>query len=153
MKYLDTSAFVKNYRNEEKGSGLIDKLLKDARNGKEEIMSSFFLVGETVSVFDKWTRYKYISDNECSELIKTLLRDLKDLFDGGALTLEPVSTSTIINALELITKHHLSVNDAIHLYTVLANKNRVNLFVCSDDNLIRAAQAEGLKVLNPEKAS
>ena len=152
MNYLDTSAFVKNYRNEEKGSFTIHKLINDARSGKEQIMSSFFLVGETVSVFDKWTRYKYISDEECSELIKTFLGDLKDLFDSGILALEPVSTSTIINSLELITKHHLSMNDAIHLYTALANNTLPSLFVCSDSNLLKAAKAEGLTVFNPEEA-
>ena len=151
MNYLDTSAFVKNYRNEEKGSIVVQKLINDAKAGKEQIVSSFFVVGETVSVLDKWTRYKYISDEECFALIKTFLGDLRDLFDGGALSLEPVSTSAILNCLELITKHHISMNDAIHLYTALASVTPLGLFVCSDGNLLRAAKAEGLKVLNPEE--
>ena len=47
MKYLDTSAFVKHYRNKEEGSVIIHKLINDVRDGKEQIMSSFFVVGET----------------------------------------------------------------------------------------------------------
>jgi predicted nucleic acid-binding protein len=151
MKYLDTSAFVKNYRNEEKGSTVIHELLNDSREGKEQLMTSFLALGETISVFDKWARRNYISSKECSELIKTFLKELKELFDNGILALEPVSTSTILECLELITKHHISMNDAMHLYTALANKPAVSLFVCSDNNLIKAAKAEGIEVLNPEE--
>lgn len=150
MRYLDTSAFVKHYRQEEEGSDKINKLVDDARNGKEQLISSFFIVGETISVFDKWARYKYISSDECAELVNIFLKDVKELTDSEILLLEPVSTATITNCLDLVTKHHLSINDSIHLYTALSNKTLIDLFICSDDILIKAAKNEGLKVLNPE---
>lgn len=150
MKYLDTSAFVKHYRKEEEGSDKIKKLIDDARNGKEQLMSSFFVVGETISVFDKWARYKYISSDECAELVKIFLKDMKELTDSEVLVLEPVSTSTITNCLELITEHHLSLNDAIHRYAALSNKTLIDEFICSDDLLLEAAKAEGFSVYNPE---
>jgi len=150
MKYLDTSAFVKHYRKDEEGSDKINKLIDDARDGKEQLISSFFVVGETISVFDKWARYKYISSDECAELVKIFLKDVKELTNNEVLVLEPVSTSTITNCLDLITKHHLSINDSIHLYTALRNKTLIDIFICSDGILIKAAQNEGLKVLNPE---
>lgn len=150
MKYLDTSAFVKHYRAKEEGSGIINKLVDDAKAGKEQLVSSFIAVGEIISVFDKWTRYKLISSDECAELVKIFIREVKELNDAGILLLENVSTSTVINCLDLITEHHLSLNDAMHLYTVLTNREMVELFICSDENLLKAAKAEGLEVLNPE---
>lgn len=150
MKYLDTSAFVKYYRKDEEGSDKINELIDNARDGKEQLISSFFIVGETISAFDKWARYKYISSDECAELIKVFLKDLKELTDSEVLVLEPVSTATIANCLDLIARHHLSINDSIHLYTALSNKTLIDIFICSDDLLIKAAQNEGLKVFNPE---
>lgn len=73
MKYLDTSAFVKHYRAKEEGSGLINKLVDDAKAGEEQLVSSFIVIGEIISVFDKWTRYKFISSDECNELLPNII--------------------------------------------------------------------------------
>ena len=151
MKYLDTSAFVKHYRAKEDGSGVINGLVDDAKAGKEQLVSSFIVIGEIISVFDKWTRNKYISSDECAELVKIFIREIKELNDAGILLLEHVSTLTITNCLGLITEHHLSLNDSIHLFTALADRDAIELFVCSDNNLLKAARAEGLKILNPEE--
>ena len=151
MNYLDTSAFVKYYREEEEGSNKVNELIENAKAGNEQLISSFFIVGEVVSVFDKWVRYKYISNKECNELVRIFLGDIKNLTDNGVLILEPVSTFTITHCLELITEHHLSVNDAIHLYTSLSNKTHIKKFISSDEILLKAAEAEGFEVFNPEE--
>ena len=153
MKYLDTSGFVKFYRKHEEGSPQIHQLIQNATDGKETLISSFVMVGETVSVFDKWVRRRYISGSECHQLTQIFLADLKRLTDDETLRLEPVSTLTIARCLELILKHHLSLNDALHLYTALANKGIVDQFVCSDQLLLKAAKAEGFAVLDPETKS
>lgn len=151
MKYLDNSAFVKHYRAEEEGSGTMNKLVDDAKAGKEQLVSSFIVIGEVISVFDKWTRRKYISSDECAELVKISIKEIKELNDAGILLLENISASTIANCLDLITEHHLSLNDSIHLFTALGNKTLIDQFICSDDNLSKAATKEGLEVLNPEE--
>ena len=151
MKYLDTSAFVKHYRAKEEGSDLINKLIEDAKAGKEQLVSSFIIIGEIISVFDKWTRLKFISKEECDELVKIFLREIKELSDAEILILEHVSTSTITNCIDLITKHHLSLNDSIHLFTALGNKTLIDTFVCSDEVLIKAAKKEGFSIINPEE--
>lgn len=151
MKYLDTSAFVKYYRKQEKGSDKVIELIDNSNENNEQLMSSFIFVGETVSVFDKWSRCKYLSNTEYIDLIKIFLKDIKHLMDNEILVLEPISTSTVALSIELIIKHHLSINDAIHLYTVLSNKTLINQFICSDDVLLKAAKSEGLKIFNPEK--
>lgn len=153
MNYLDTSSFVKYYRYEadEKGADEIIGLIDDAKKEKVTLISSFLLVGECISVFDKWVRYKFISPEESNRTIKKFLRDIQELSNSGMLILEPVSTSTITNCLELITKHHLSINDAIHLYAALSNKSLIDRFICSDDLLLKAAKSEGFKIFNPEE--
>lgn len=153
MNYIDTSSFVKYYRYEadEKGANEIIKLIEGAKKGKVMLISSFLLIGECVSVFDKWVRYKFISSGESNRTIKKFIRDMQELSNNGMFILEPVSTSTITNCLDLITKHHLSINDAIHLYAALSNKILIEQFICSDDILIKAAEKEGFSVINPEK--
>ena len=155
MNYLDTSSFVKYYRYEsdEKGANEIIKLIDNAKKFEVTLISSFLLVGECVSVFDKWLRYKFISPQDLDPTIKKFMRDIQELSDNGTLILEPVSTSTITNCLDLITKHHLSLNDAVHLYAALSNKTLVDQFICSDELLLKAAKSEGFKVFNPEEAS
>ena len=71
MNYLDTSAFVKYYRYEsdEEGANEIIELIDDAKKGKVMLISSFLLIGECVSVFDKWVRYKFISYQESDQTI------------------------------------------------------------------------------------
>ena len=153
MKYIDTSAFVKCYGNErhEKGITAISELVKAARKGEDVLLSSFLIVGEAVSVFDKWVRKKAISQKELDGLIKKFVADITELYEKGALILEPLDSSSILFCLELITKHHISLNDALHLYTASAHKREIELFVCADNNLLKAAKAEGLKILNPEE--
>ena len=77
MNYLDTSAFVKHYRAKEEGSDIINKLVDDAKAGNEQLVSSFIVIGEIISVFDKWARYKFISSDECNELVKIFIREIK----------------------------------------------------------------------------
>jgi len=150
MKYIDTSAFVKHYRKEELGSDIINKLMDDSKEKNGQLISSFIVVGEIISVFDKWARYKFITKQECDELVRIFLKEIKQLTDNEVLILESVSNSIITMSVELIIKHHLSLNDALHLYTALSNKNLIHEFICSDASLLKAAKSEGFEVLNPE---
>lgn len=152
MNYLDTSALVKFYGKEdfEKGFVKIKELVENAKAGNESLISSYFIVGECISVFDKWVRYKLITEEELHKAIKRFLADIKELNDKGALILEPVTSSVITLCTDLIVKYHLPINDAIHLYTALSNKDSIKKFICSDENLLKAAKSEGFEVLNPE---
>ena len=152
MKYLDTSALVKFYGKGdfEKGFTKVKDLVEKARDGNETLISSYFIVGECISVFDKWVRYKLITEEELHMAIRRFLADVKELNDKGALILEPVTSSVITLCTDLIIKHHLSINDAIHLYTALSNKAHIKKFISSDEILLKAAKSEGFEVLNPE---
>jgi predicted nucleic acid-binding protein len=77
--------------------------------------------------------------------------DVRELSEVGALILETISPLFITSSVEYIVKHHISINDAIHLYTALTWMPEVNEFICCDENLLKAAKAEGLNTFNPEE--
>jgi len=52
-------------------------------------------------------------------------------------------------SIDFITKHHIPINDAIHLYTALTSP--IEEFICSDKLLNQAAKKEGLNVFDPEE--
>ena len=153
MRYIDTSAFVKYYGKVgvEKGSDKIIELIENAKKGNAVLISSILFIGETVSVFDKWSRIKALTEEESSKLISDFLNDIIELFEVGTLIIENVSPMNIISSLDLIIRHHIPINDAIHLYTALTHKQNIEKFICSDKSLIKAAEKEGLNVFNPEK--
>ena len=127
MNYIDTSAFIKYYSDEvrEKGVREVTNLIESAKGGNDTLLSTFFIIGEAISVFDKRVRQKIITLDDFNISIKKFLADINEMTTKGVLVLEPVSSSTILLCAELIIKHHLSINDAIHLYTTLANRDIV----------------------------
>ena len=67
----------------------------------------------------------------------------------------PVDTYLIEASLRLLDLHPLKTLDSLYLAAALNLQQASSapvLFVCADRQLLRAAEAEGLKVLNPEAA-
>lgn len=153
FRYIDTSAFVKYYGKPEfeKGTEKVETIVNKAREGESILISSFLMVGEVVSVFDKWVRIKVISAREFDKMLGRFLLDVKELVEKGSLILETINPLLISFSIELIIKHHIHINDAIHLYTALSWRPEIDELVCSDENLLRAAEKEGLNIFNPEK--
>ncbi len=153
MKYIDTSAFIKGYSTEaaEKGSRNIKDLISQAKRGEETLISSILLIGESVSVFDKWVRLKLLTEEDFLKTLFLFVADIKDLNKTGGLILETINPNFILLSTGFIIKHHIPINDTIHLHTALTWKSGIKEFICSDKMLIEAAEKEGLKTFNPEK--
>ena len=153
MKYIDSSAFIKYYSDEsaEKGADKMKVIIDRAKDGKEVLISSVLLIGEVISAFDKWVRLKILTKEQMSEVISEFVNDIKDLTEVNSIILEDVNSINIIFAVDYIINYHMTVNDAIHLYTALINGNRIDEFVSSDNNLNAVAEKEGLKIFNPEE--
>ncbi len=153
MRYIDSSAFVKYYCDEgaEKGAQKVVDLLEDVKSGKEQLISSIILIGEVVSAFDKRLRRKILTKEQFDESTGEFARDIKKLSESGLIVFEEITLINITSAVDFIVKYHLPVNDALHLYTALANSDKISEFLSSDKSLNAAAIAEGLKVLNPEE--
>ena len=54
----------------------------------------------------------------------------------------------MINSADLIIKHHISADDALHLATALSLP--IDFLIAGDKRLVEAAQAEGLESYNLE---
>lgn len=153
MKYVDSSAFVKFYLDEsrEKGADKVKTIIDRAKNGKETLISSILLIGEVTSALDKWVRLRILEREQFVESLRDFINDIKELTDRNAIVLEDISAITMTVAVDYIVKYHLTVNDAVHLYTALIKIDEIEEFVSSDRNLNAAAKKEGLRILNPEE--
>ncbi|MBI5002550.1 type II toxin-antitoxin system VapC family toxin [Candidatus Woesearchaeota archaeon] len=152
MKYIDTSAFVKYYASEEteKGATKVAEVIEQAKKGEIILISSIFLVGEAISVFDKWIRKKIIDEDEGKKIISEFIHDIIELTENDVLILETINHLTILSSLELIQKYHIPINDAIHFHTMLTYKSIVKEFICSDKQFIEAVKKEKINVYNTD---
>ena len=153
MKYIDTSAFIKNFGdpNVEKGSEKVVNIISQAKRGDFILISSFLMIGEAISVFDKWARMGHITEDDLNKVIGKFFVFVEELGEKGGLILADVDTLNIAFSIEYILKHNIPINDSIHLYAALARKSSIDEFICSDKNLKRAAGREGFTIFDPEQ--
>lgn len=153
MKYIDTSAFVKYFGDPEveRGGEKVGNIISQAKRGDFILISSFLMIGEAISVFDKWVRRGYIIDDELNKVLGKLFSVVEGLSEKGGLILADLDTLNVAFSIEYILKHNIPINDAIHLYAALARKSSIDEFICSDKNLKRAAEGEGFKIFHPEE--
>ncbi|MCL0038496.1 type II toxin-antitoxin system VapC family toxin [Thermodesulfovibrionales bacterium] len=109
------------------------------------------MIGEAISVFDKWVRREYITKDELDKILGKFFSIVEELGEKGALILADLDTLTVAFSIEYILKHNIPINDAVHLYAALGRKSSIDEFICSDKNLKRAAEKEGFKILDPEE--
>ena len=137
--YLDTSALVKLYA-EEEGSDLVRHGIRDS----ELITTSLMAYAETRSAFARKSRSQEIS--------RAVLTKCKRDFERDWLRVHrlPVDEPLVRKAGELAEEHGLRALDALHLATAdslqAALRDAVT-FACFDDALNRAAEARGLVLL------
>lgn len=153
MRYIDTSAFVKYFGDPEveKGSEEISNIISQAKRRDVILISSFLMIGEAVSVFDKWVRRRYIAEDELDKIVGKFFSVIEELGEKGGLILADLDTLSVAFSIEYILKHNISINDAIHLYAALVRKSSIEEFICSDQNLKRAAEGEGFRIFDPEE--
>ena len=150
--YLDASALVKRYL-AETGSGWVESLCADEANNAIAI-ARFGLV-EAAAAFAAKRRGQFITDSQYEAALGDLLR-----YAGERYRLVAVGPTLIDSAIQLTRRHELRGYDAIHLACALAlNRPLVDdglpplTFIAADDNLLAAAQSEGLAVENPNDHS
>lgn len=145
--YYDTSAIVKYY-NIEGGSSTVVSLLERQEN--RHYISRLTGV-ELDSAFARLIRTGFIQEEDFNIFKKRFLADLKN----KKLQVVRLLSRHFKMAEELIEKHGFEKGirtlDAIQLSVALDMKDRVDLnyFVCSDSNLCKIAEQEGLLVINP----
>jgi len=147
--YLDTSAVVKRY-GKEIGSdwirGLIDPIANHA-----VILGEITLVEVAATLAAKHRAPRGISRNERDEALSLFLRHCRTEYE-----LMATSRPIIDQAVDLTQNHRLRGYDAVQLATAIV-ANEIFLrdglspltFVTADNDLLTAANAEGLMAENP----
>jgi predicted nucleic acid-binding protein len=141
MNYFDSSALVKRYV-EETGTNSVKSILSTG----EEIATSKLTYPEILSAL--------MRKNRAGEIAKKLLQDIVARFERDwyhILVLE--FHNELLQIVKfLIEKHPIKAADAVHLSSALWLKlsSKIDVtFVASDLNLLKAAQAEKLQIINP----
>ena len=144
MIFLDASAAAKRYF-PERGSTVMSELL----SSPEPNCSLILLMCELTSVLNRRFR-----EGDLSRAVYYAVREQMEL-DAIATSTVPVDTQLIQVSRRLLDSHPLKTLDSLYLAAAL-NLKQVSttpvLFVSADRQLLRAAKAEGLKVLDPEAA-
>jgi len=149
MIYLDTSAFVNEYHDEE-GSAYVHEIFRKAKEGGEKLATSLWTISETINALDKHKRRKEVADEEFEIVIGAIFSDILDLRESGAP--EVIELEQILSRCpEMIIKEHLSAADALHLVTALNKK--VAGFLAADRKLVKVAKKKGLQAINVEEVS
>ena len=145
--YLDASTVVKRYVSE-MGSAWVQALCSN--KGNTLIMAEITLA-EVASAFARAARGGRISAEERLSYLDLFIGDCAERY-----RLVAIERIIIDRAVDLTQSHYLRGYDAVHLATALAmnaallRKQLPPLtFVAADEDLLEAAQAEGLPTENP----
>ncbi len=139
--YLDTSAILKRYLDEE-GSDVVKELFRDAYRGEVKLAFSFWNIGEVIGTLDKRLRRGQLGRDEFDFLKKGFLAEVKRFTRLGVLEVVPVHSLILADAWKLIEKYHLYQADALQM--VSAKYVGVESFYTADKRLHQAAMEEGL---------
>lgn len=143
--YLETSALAKLYVRE-RGT---DRLLELASRASENRLTILALSRvEFRSAIRRRERNGELSSRVAQELLELFQTHLEARF-----ALQPVTDSVLDLAANLVDRHFIKAYDAVQLagFVALVNASSVDspIFVCSDQELLTAANKDGLKTLNP----
>jgi predicted nucleic acid-binding protein len=154
--FLDTSALVKVYA-WEKGSSRVRNIFRGSTTVPQEnrIIVSVLAHPETASALSTILAGSQASQRGLGAYERRLLPGLlAQEFGGRARWVVTPADPQAHAAAALAWRHRVKGADAVHLASALAVREELSeeaefYFVSSDDSLNRAAQAEGLAVIDP----
>lgn len=137
IAYLDTSALIKRYH-EEEYSDVVDEIFK-----KYSIAISELSIVEFTSALRRKVDEKVIKKKE---LYSVLLRFREDLVDFIVLKFD---SNVISKAVEFVLKYRLKTLDSLQLSFATKLKDYDPLFVSFDRKLLDCAKLEGFRIIVP----
>ena len=144
----DASALVKHYFHEV-GSETVDALF--ASVATTNMASTPWGYAESYSILLRRSNGGVLNDASFIAAVSSLQAEVVDSADFLLLT---ISDTAIFRSVSVMQKHNLNATDAAILTVVLEVARSLDAPTCvvvaSDQRLLRAAQAEGLRTLNPE---
>ena len=143
MIYFDTSALAKNYVLEDGSPGVVKLLLENPNNATSKLTYA-----EILSALVRRTRSGDLSLQKMREVINKFEND------WNSLLIVDFHDDILPIVKRVIEKHQLKAADSIHLASAIWLKISLKedvAFTSSDLNLLRAARAERLSLINPQK--
>ena len=148
--YLDTSAIVKRYL-EEQGTEVMDRLLDDT-GPHNSFYTSWLSILELTSAILRLANGGRLTRDAAD----TVLARFRQVI-GETILLWPVDDSILRAALAVVERHQLHSGDAVHLATAATifrlAPDAETILVSSDRELLEAAMGSGMGVLNPQDAA
>lgn len=144
--YLDTSALVKRYI-EEEGTDLLDLLFSKASRYTRLVISLWNLT-ESMVALDKYRNRNAISDQEVRGLINGLLAEIREHWKKGFLTIVPLHPDLLVEAWRYILGQHVYAGDAVQLATFA--RERCDFLLAADKKLLEVCRTVGIECFNPE---
>ena len=144
ITYLDSSAIVKRYVLE-RGFEAVREVYTQALNGELSISFSVWNIGEVLEVLGKYLRRGWLDEKDFEEARGNFVMETLRLIKLNLLRLIPVRTRLLIEAWELMERHHLSQADALQIAS--ARYIKADALLSADRQLIEASKEEGLKAV------
>ena len=145
--YFDTSALVKLYV-EEPGTERVLELTRYPDRDTYAVLDLSRV--EFRAAIRARERRSHIPKATAEGVLKQFEQHLE-----GLLLVQPVTASVVEEAAALVDRHPLRAYDALQLAGCLAlqgaSPSGPPLFVCADKPLVRAAEREGVGVINPDE--
>ena len=142
--YIDTSRLAKYYIPEQ-GTGWMRTLIRPSAL-PDVIICDATLV-EMFSLLDRRRKKGGLTKPMIAAVQTSILQHVTNRY-----LVEPVDTSTFVQARLLVMKHGLRTLDAVQLSAAINAGNTLGeilTFICADVNLLTAAQAEGFVIDDP----
>lgn len=149
--YLDASALAKRYA-PEIGSAVVDHLFARTTSDRYYVLSVG--MAEVASLLVRKRNGKHITS---AAFAQALINFSTEVVTHASVYKIAVEVQLVGAALPLIINHSINATDgvllrsALHLATELRARGDDLVLVASDHRLLRAAQAEGLLVFDPEQ--
>ena len=143
MIYFDTSALAKNYVLEDGSPGVVKLLSENPDNATSKLTYA-----EILSALVRRTRSGDLSLQKMREVINKFEND------WNRLLIVDFHDDLLPIVKRVIEKHQLKTADSIHLASAIWLKISLKedvAFTSSDLNLLKAARAERLSLINPQE--
>jgi len=147
--FFDTSAIVKRYH-QESGSEIVDRIFEGILKKQSKAILSTLAVLEFTSALRRKVTTGEVTWKQLRDSIGTFLKEVYENF-----RIERVDEGMFADSLELILKYGLSTLDSLQLVSSIrvseafTDKSKI-IFTSADEELCKAAEKEGFKVINPE---
>lgn len=158
--WLDASAIVKRYLNEEKGTSEMHYFFNHVPQERMMICVSA-TVGEVISIFTRRRNINKSDPKNKDGITENSFKKLTQMFESEVsqhpqVTKVYPTNSQIDDSVKFIMKYPIGNYDAIILQCALNKANELRIIgnnlimVSSDQKLLRTSRNEGLSTFNPE---